>query len=491
MKNWKPEKRYISMGIVFFCVFLACLAVYYLLFHMETVIDVLKSLKKILVPVIDGMLIAYFVTPFLNMLEGRLVIPLWIKCGKKVNRKTKNVIRGISILLSFGIVIFIIYVILSLIIPQVVDSIRYISTRLTTYRDSLLVFVEEVLSNNPLIEEQAKNMLENMAEELNVMFNKYMNLKSLSDLTQLPFFQSLLKNVVSFIVGVWHFIIGFIISIYMLFSKETFSAQVKKITYSLFSEPTANRIIMEARNANRIFSGFFSGKLLDSLIIGVLCFICVTLLKMPFPVLVSVIVGVTNMIPFFGPFLGAIPSVILIFVEDPSKCMTFLVFILILQQFDGNILGPKILGDSTGLPGFWVIFAITLFGGMWGIPGMFFGVPIFAVIYDAIRRLTLARVKDKDLPMDTNKYRGVKAFYEGDYYPLGGKDTTEMNRHLILSELQAIDEEDSMEAQESEISFVVNVIKHFSPTEKKEKQKGDSVDVSSGENEDKDKEPGE
>ena len=484
MDKWKPEKQYISIGIVIFCVFLACLAVYYLLFHMETVIDVLRNLRKILVPVIDGMLIAYFVTPFLNMLEGRIVIPLWIKSGKKVNKKTKNPIRGISILLSFGIVICIIYIILSLIIPQVADSIRYISTRLTVYRDSLLAFVEDILRYNPLIEEQATTMLQNMTEELNNLFNKYMNLKSLSDLTQIPFVQSMLKNVVSFVVGVWHFIIGFIISIYMLFSKETFSAQAKKITYSMFSEPAANRIIMEARNANRIFSGFFSGKLMDSLIIGILCFICVTILKMPFPVLVSVIVGVTNMIPFFGPFLGAIPSVILIFVEDPSKCLTFLVFILILQQFDGNILGPKILGDSTGLPGFWVIFAITLFGGMWGIPGMFFGVPIFAVIYDAIRRLTLARVKDKELPMDTNKYRGVKAFYEGDYYPLGVKDTTEMNRYLILNELEAINEEDSVEAQENEISFVVNVIKHFNPTKKKKKKSTDAEARSFEENED-------
>ena len=199
-------------------------------------------------------------------------------------------------------------------------------------------------------------------------------------------------------------VIGIIISIYVLMSKEVFIGQSKKVVYALFTGKKANAVIHTVHKSNEIFGGFISGKILDSLIIGILCFICLYFMKMPYSVLVSVIVGVTNVIPFFGPYLGAVPSTILIMLANPIQGLYFVIFILVLQQIDGNIIGPKILGDSTGLSSFWVVFAILLGGGIFGIPGMIIGVPLFAVIFYILRRGLNYVIQKKQLPLDSENY---------------------------------------------------------------------------------------
>ena len=224
------------------------------------------------------------------------------------------------------------------------------------------------------------------------------------------FIMTVSLSVISVLKVLWNFIIGFIISIYVLASKEKFTGQAKKFVYAVFHKDIANIIINDFCFTHKTFIGFISGKVLDSIIIGVLCFIGTSILNTPYAALVSVVIGVTNVIPFFGPYLGAIPSIILIFIVDPVhplNCVYFAIFILILQQFDGNFLGPKILGNSTGLTGFWVIFAITLFGGLLGVFGMIVGVPIFAVIYAAIRSLLDAALRKKQLPTESSKYINV------------------------------------------------------------------------------------
>ena len=186
--------------------------------------------------------------------------------------------------------------------------------------------------------------------------------------------------------------------------KDTLSAQSKKIVYSLLKLKDANRLVSEVRFAHSVFGGFITGKLLDSLIIGIMCFFAMQFLKMPYVLLVSVIIGVTNVIPFFGPFIGAVPSAFLILLVSPMKCLYFLIFILVLQQFDGNILGPKILGDSTGLPSFWVLFSILLFGGLFGFVGMIIAVPLFAVIYRLTATYVSSALRKKDLSARTEDY---------------------------------------------------------------------------------------
>lgn len=217
-----------------------------------------------------------------------------------------------------------------------------------------------------------------------------------------------MAGVTTGVIGVvkilFNVIIGIIISIYVLMSKEVFIGQSKKVVYAMFSGKKANAIIHTVHKSNEIFGGFISGKILDSLIIGILCFICLYFMKMPYSVLVSVIVGVTNVIPFFGPYLGAVPSTILIMLANPIQGLYFVIFILVLQQIDGNIIGPKILGDSTGLSSFWVVFAILMGGGLFGIPGMIIGVPLFAVIFYILRRALNYIIQKKQLPLDSKNY---------------------------------------------------------------------------------------
>ena len=212
--------------------------------------------------------------------------------------------------------------------------------------------------------------------------------------------------VVGFLVLVKDLLIAIIVSVYLLARKDIFAAQSKKIVYSLFRTDIADLLVEETRNAYKIMSGFINGKLVDSLIIGVICLVCCNLLKFPYPALIATIVGVTNIIPFFGPFIGAIPCGLLILLVSPIKAVYFAIFILVLQQFDGNILGPKILGDSTGLASFWVLFSILLFGGVFGFAGMVLGVPVFAMIYSVISRMVAQGLRSRGLPVETEDYMG-------------------------------------------------------------------------------------
>ena len=211
---------------------------------------------------------------------------------------------------------------------------------------------------------------------------------------------------------VFNFLVGCIVSVYMLFGKETFSAQIKKMLYAGMQVERANMVLHITRKSNEIFGGFIIGKIIDSAIIGVLCFIGITILDMPYILLVSVIVGVTNVIPFFGPYIGAIPSTILIALADPLKGLYFLIFIIALQQLDGNVIGPKILGNSTGLSAFWVVFSILLGGGLFGFIGMIIGVPTFAVIYYIVKMVVGEKLEKKRLPPDTEHFGEVEYLEE-------------------------------------------------------------------------------
>ena len=201
-------------------------------------------------------------------------------------------------------------------------------------------------------------------------------------------------------------LIGLIVSVYLLARKDTFAAQSKKIIYSLLPTRYGDLVVEEVRSAYRIMSGFINGKLVDSAIIGVICLICCNILRFPYPALVATIIGVTNIVPFFGPFIGAIPCFFLILLVNPLQAVYFALFVLVLQQFDGNILGPKILGDSTGLASFWVLFSILLFGGLFGFAGMVLGVPVFAMLYSILSRLVARGLRQRGLPVETAQYMG-------------------------------------------------------------------------------------
>ena len=223
--------------------------------------------------------------------------------------------------------------------------------------------------------------------------------------------QDMLKNVSAGIFDILifmkNFLIGAIVALYVLADKEKFVAKSKMLVYAIFPHKWANLLIHSMRFTHKTFGGFIYGKLVDSAIIGVLCYFGMLLLHMPFPILVSVIIGVTNVIPFFGPYIGAIPCILLILVVDPIKGLYFAIFILLLQQFDGNILGPKILGETTGLSSFMVIVAILIGGGLFGIPGMIAGVPVFAVLYAMVCRLISHSLSNRKMPVEEEDYVNI------------------------------------------------------------------------------------
>ena len=336
----------------------------------------------------------------MNWLEKKIFYPLCDLLRFKESKRRNKIIRGIGILSTVFLFIGIVYLLIYMLVSQIVPSVQNIVMNYDTYVTNITKWINKVMDDNPEASSYLVNTVTKYSNELDGWFKGFLP-------NTLDVIKSVSLSVIGFLGSFWDFIIGFIISIYLLATKEVFAGQAKKGLYAFFERESANSIIRNLRFTHNTFIGFLSGKILDSIIIGILCFIGTSILRLPYAALVSVIIGVTNIIPFFGPFLGAIPSTILIFIVDPMhplNCVYFVLFVLFLQQVDGNIIGPKILGSSTGLTGFWVIFAITLFGGLFGVPGMIIGVPLFAVIYAGIRAVFNNKLIKKNLPIESKQY---------------------------------------------------------------------------------------
>ena len=397
----KLSNRYFKSGLMIFLSVCSCILFYYLLFHGSDVKSAIDKLFSIFTPIIFGVSLAYLLNPLMRFIENKVIKPIWdkIKNKNKPHLKEKIGNRAIAVAITMLLFVFALYGLIILIVPQVTSSIQNIIMRIPIYMNNVNQWFSELMENNP----DVNDLMEEYWIDIENWFTSKlvpMLQDSISSVSG-----SLVGGVVGLFSTLLNFVVGIIISVYLLLSKEKFCAQVKKITYALLNEERANNLINNTRYTDKIFGGFITGKLLDSLIIGVLCYICMIIMKMPYPALISVIVGVTNVIPYFGPFIGAIPSALLIFMVNPNKCLTFVIFIFILQQFDGNVLGPKILGESTGLSSFWVIFAITVFSGFFGVFGMFIGVPVFAVIYATAKTFINQRLEKKKLPVSTDYYK--------------------------------------------------------------------------------------
>ena len=354
----------ISLSILFF----------FLIYRFQGFGDAISKLTGILMPFIYGAVIAYLLKPVCNCVENFLRRLLPEKMGTVAN------MLAVTISLLFGILV--VYALIMMIVPQLITSV---TTLYYTARNNLNDFVDwashqEIIASNQKLLDFIETSYDNLQDTLdNIVRTKLV-----------PSMQSLLSGaalgVMSFVTFLKNIIIGVIVSVYLLASRKKFGQQCKMILYSLIKPRWADIILEEILYADKMFGGFINGKILDSAIIGVLCYIACLIFKFPSALLVSVIIGVTNVIPFFGPFIGAIPATLLILIQNPIKALWFVLFVLVLQQVDGNIIGPKILGNTTGLSSFWVLFAILLFGGLWGFVGMIIGVPLFAVIYDVLKK---------------------------------------------------------------------------------------------------------
>lgn len=393
------DKKYLYWGITAFCVIALSIVFYYVLFHPTRFLQIFSSISKTCAPIISGLVLAYLLTPICTFFENYLLIPIYKKCNLNTKDvKSKKRIRGLAILLTLFVVIYLLYIFFSIVLKEIISSIQSIVLQFPIYIKNLEKWIDSTLSLNQEIEAFANNMLDTYYVELNDWLNNSL----------LPQVNVIVKEVslslISVVKGLWNLIIGLIVSVYVLFSKEQFAGQSKKIIYAFFPKKRANEIVSDIRYANKTFGAYVSGKIIDSIIIGFLCFFLMKLLKINYPILISVIIGITNVIPFFGPFIGAIPSILLILLINPFNGIKFLILVILIQTFDGNILGPKILGDSTGLSSFWVIFSITIFGAYFGIVGMAIGVPIFALIYAAFKRKVNRNLLSKNLPTNTLEY---------------------------------------------------------------------------------------
>lgn len=398
--HFKWNKKYLYWGFTAFIVLACSILFYYVVFHNEQFSGVVKNVINICFPIIDGLIIAFLLCPMINWFEKKVfsrVIPK-LKRGERLGETGQKWMRAGSIFLSFFIVILLLAAFFISVIPQIRLSIENIVAQSSTYKENIETWLVEIDQKYPELSNIIGDKLEEYAD----------NFKAWQNDNLLPKIQELLTtvsvSVFGFLKALWDIVIGAIISVYILANKEKYSGQFKKLAYGFLDVKTGNVLIKNFRMANQKFSGFIVGKIIDSLIIGIICFVFSSIFQFPYPVLLGLIIGVTNVIPFFGPFFGAIPCALLVFMVNPIQCIWFLLFILALQQFDGNFLGPMILGESTGISGFWVIFSITFFGGIWGVPGMIIGVPLFAVIYAIIKTTLETKLIQKKLPNVTDQY---------------------------------------------------------------------------------------
>ena len=408
-KNQKNERhpimksKYFKWGLTAFIVLMASVLSIYLILNITTIGKNISGLIRMIMPIVDGLVVAYVLSPLVDLFEDKLFIPYFKKHDIEINDKRRSQMRTVSIFISLLIVFFLIYLFVRSVIPQVIESIQNIIAQMPVYLDSLINIANSVITKLDLFPER---------DIMAVIEHYYEDIMGFVQENIVPSINGWVKtvysSVFSFLGALWDLFIGFFIAIYLLSSKERFRAQVKKLIYSLFARERANLIVEDIRYIDKTFISFVAGKIIDSIIIGMLCFIVLTLINMPYTLLISVIIGITNIIPFFGPFIGAIPSAILILLIDPVKALYFVIFIIILQQIDGNLIGPLILGNSTGLSGFWVIFSITLFGGLWGMTGFFLGVPTFACLYAWLRRFMRNSLAEKELPSDTEEYLNLE-----------------------------------------------------------------------------------
>ena len=433
-----------------FLVIAASALTVFVIFNFGLVLTGIRRLLRILTPIIDGIALAYILTPSLNFIEREWVARIFARSKKTMTVKRRRLKRNISILITYVIFIGLVYLFFRLIIPQLINSIKSIVYQFPRYINNLEAFVTQLFDDYPEIEETLNSFITDYSIQLNTYIQNKL----------IPQAEDLIKvfsmSVFNVLKAMLNLIIGFIISLYLMSTKELLAGQAKKIMYAIYETKEANRIISGIRYSHTVFIGFLGGKLIDSVIIGFLCFGVTRIVGIPYTVLVSVIVGVTNIIPFFGPYIGAIPSIFLVLMVNPIKALYLLIIILVIQQIDGNIIGPKILGDSTGLSSFWVIFAITVFGGLFGIPGMLLGVPTFAVIYALTKYNINRRLRHKSLPQDTEKYINVGTIEKDgtfmEYVPVKGRSLLQIlgidkTKTVFKGILSDVDDEEEEEAK--------------------------------------------
>lgn len=381
------NKKYTTIAMYVFLVVVSCLFVFLTISNFDSIRSWWNKFVTMMHPFIIGVVLAYLLNFILNLYERVLF------SYKPFNLMSPKVKRGLGILCAYISALMLIMLFFAFVLPQVIDSINGLISSIPKYLSNISVYATEISNKIYVPQEQMDLLVTAINDSVNSIIAFIANL--------LPIIIDKAFSVTSSILNI---IMGIIISIYILIDKERFAALSKKIAYAILDKQRVIKLIDFIKYSENIFSRFIGGKILDSAIIGVLTFIILVIAKIPYTILIAVVIGVTNVIPVFGPFIGAIPCVIILFFIDPSKALWFILIIIIIQQIDGNIIGPYILGDSVGVSAFWILFSVLIFSKMFGIVGMVIGVPIFAVFYSLIKTIVEEKLKKKRLPLKTEDY---------------------------------------------------------------------------------------
>lgn len=396
--NWNI-RPYLAMGLTAFIVIAVSIIFYFFIARYSGASKFLSLVIKALQPILVGVFLGYLLNPLVNRIQ-HFIEKRAVKC-KRIGKWLANSARGIGIIVAMALLILAVVLLVWLIGPQLYTTIEGLVVTLPTQAKNTVSWLKGFIQQNDALEKYAETII----TEVTAFAQNLLKTEVIPRTKEIV--TSVTGGILVVAKGLINFIIGMIVCIYVLAEKDHFKGIFKKALYAFWPTKAANAILKTARKSDKIFGGFIAGKILDSIIIGILTYIILLIFRIPYPVLVSVIVGVTNVIPFFGPYIGAVPSILLVLLASPIKALYFLIILIVIQQIDGNIIGPKILGNSTGLSSFWVVFAIMLFGGVFGFWGMLFGVPIFGVIYYIIDNISEYFLKKKNMPLHSEHYNDI------------------------------------------------------------------------------------
>lgn len=388
MKKWIDSKS-MKIGLTAFLVIAASVIFTYLVFNISNIVTFLGTIIKILKPLIYGLVLAYIMHPIVHFFEEKVFN----------NVKKDDTKRNLSILCTIVIVVGVLTTLISIIIPQLLLSIQSLIINIPNYLKDLENYIMNWLNDNSEVKDAVLSNYD--------MFSGYLTNALQNGV--LPVANSTIDKLSSGIFGlfsfIFNFVIGLIFSVYILANTKNFKSGLRKMLYALFDVDKVNNFISGVNHVNNVFTKFMIGKVCDSFGFVMTCTLLFLIVcKYPYALLIAVIIGITDLIPYFGPYIGTIPSALLICLVSPIKAITFVLFIVVLQQIDGNLITPKIQKTATGLPSFWVLFAITLFGGLFGVVGLILAVPCFTIIYEIFNQLIVNRLKKKSLPTEDEDY---------------------------------------------------------------------------------------
>lgn len=385
------SNKVVQIGIVSFCVIAACIVFSFLLLNVKSLFAFIGNIISIMMPLIFGLVLAYIMHPIVNLFDKKV----FTKIEKAGTR------RNLSIFCTMVVIIGLIATLFSIVLPELFASIQSLIINIPEYLKNLETGILNWLSDNQELEKSVMENYDTVAEYLISATNNVI----------LPMVDGVVSKLSTGIFGifnfVFNFVVGLVFAIYLLANTKNFSAGIRKALYSIFPVEAVNGFIDEIKHINHVFGQFMIGKICDSSIVAFSTFVFLLIFGYPYPLLIAVIIGLTDLIPYFGPYIGTVPSALLICLVDPVKAITFVLWIIVLQQIDSNLITPRIQKQATGLPSFWVLFSITLFGGLFGVIGLLIAVPCFTIIYELGVEFVDKQLKKKNLPTDKSYYTNV------------------------------------------------------------------------------------